>query len=120
MNFSNMTGTYEFVHARALSVAGAREIVLDARVSQRSIGAGVSASVVLFGFYPDPDDGGDVVGADLIDLPIAVKPDSVPGVVSFGKLNNIPRWIRVVTRMTQPATPEDLLLTMSLQLVVRE
>lgn len=123
LNYSNLAlgVVYEFVHTPALSVVHAREIILNARVSQRNIGGTASASMIMRGFYPDPDDASDVVGSDLLTIDLEAAPAAVPGIATATQVNNIPAWIRIISRFTQASgTAVAITITMSVEVVVRE
>src|SRR5262245_54495463 len=120
LDYSNFSGTYDYVHARGLDLVTAREIVLAARVTQRSIGAGATPTLSLHGFYPDQDDAGDVLGTALAGMTIdlGTNPTSTPGVATVTTTNNIPRWLRVITTFRAPSASLDLLVKLSIQLVL--
>jgi hypothetical protein len=124
LNYSSLAASaaYEFVHVPALNVVHAREIIVNARVSQRNIPAGVTAGLFVRGFYPDPDDGGDIVGADIAGLAINLitAPATVPGIATTTLVNNIPAWIRIGTRFVQSSSPVNILITLAIDIVVRE
>ncbi len=124
LNYSNLAAstTYEYVHALAINVVHAREIIVNARVSQRNTVAGTQAGLFVRGVYPDPEDGGDIVGADLTGLAINLltAPTTVPGIATATQVNNIPAWIRIGTRFGQPVTPVSLIITLAIEIVVRE
>jgi len=124
LNYTQLAGsaTYEFVAMPALNVVHAREMILDARVTQRNLVAGSTAAIFVRGVYPDGEDSGDLVGADLSAMAINLitAPGTVPGIASSTQVNNIPAWIRIGVRFVQPATPVTIMVTLSLQLVVRE
>lgn len=122
LNFSNQTGstTNEYVHAAALNVIHARELIIQVRMSQRNIVAGATATLVVKGYYPDPDDGSDVVGADLLTLNLSTGISAVPGVGVVTQLNAIPAWIRILTRVVQPATAVACMFTFAIDAVTRE
>ncbi|MBX7081247.1 MAG: hypothetical protein K1X88_18750 [Nannocystaceae bacterium] len=118
LNYSNLpvSTTYEYVHAGAINVVHAREIILNVRMTQKNFGAGATGTVFVRGIYPDPDDP-EVVGADF--LTVALNAVSV-GINTATQVNNIPAWVRVGTRWVQPSGATQLMATYSLELVVRE
>lgn len=122
LNLSNQAGstTNDYVHVPALNVVHAREIIVNVRMSQRNIASGSVATTVVKGYYPDPEDGNDIVGADLLTLNLSSGIASVPGVGIMTQVNAIPAWIRILTRVTQPASPVACVFTYAIEVVARE
>lgn len=125
LNYSNLAlgAIYDHVHAEKLNVAHARELIVNARVSARSVGSTGGCALWVRGVYPDADDRGDVEGADLASLAIDLEtlPTAVPGIATSSQVNGIPGWIRIGTRFTQAsATAVSLLISLSITIVVRE
>jgi hypothetical protein len=125
LNYSNLAigVAYDHIHAESLNVAHAREIIVNARVSQRTFGSGTACALFVRGVYPDADDAGDIVGADLGPLAInfVTLPAVVPGVATSTQVNAIPAMIRIGTRFTQSASAVvALMLGLSITIVVRE
>ena len=118
LTYTSLAGgaTYEYIHVPALNVVHARELIMNVRLLQKNIGTSAVATVFARGFYPDPEDG-ELVGADFLTVPLASV--SV-GINTATQVNNIPAWIRVGTKFTQPGTAVALVATYGVEIVARE